>query len=107
MEGLEAHHPAGDPLDKTMILLNDIVQIFDRPDLDCAATAGKFQDCVHRLQTGKVGTTLVDDDPVGHAVRTNRPLEEAPGGGQVPALGQHEIQSLSVAIDGPVKVGPT
>lgn len=80
--------------------------IFDLSDLDSAATAGKFQDRVHRLQPGQIGTTLVDDDPVGHAVRTNRPLEEAPGGGKVPALGQHEIQSLSVAIHGPVKVGP-
>ena len=40
MEGLEAHHRAGDPLYKTMILLKDIVQIFDLPDLDCVATAG-------------------------------------------------------------------
>jgi len=106
VEGLEAHHRPGDPLDEAMVLFKDIVQIFGLSDRDCAATVGKLQDRVHRLQTGPVGTTLVDDDPVGHAVRTNRPLKEAPGGGKVSVLGQHEIKGLSVAIHRPVKVSP-
>lgn len=39
MEGLKAHHRAGDQLYKSTILLKDSVQIFDLADLDCAATA--------------------------------------------------------------------
>ncbi len=32
MKGLEAHHQLDDPLDEAMILLDDVVQVFDLPD---------------------------------------------------------------------------
>lgn len=87
MERLESHHRARDPLDEAMILLEDIVQVFDLPDLDCAATAGAFQDHVYRPQTGKVGTALFNENPVSQAIRTDRLLEEVSGSCQIAALG--------------------
>lgn len=68
MEGLEAYHRAGDPLDETMVLLKNVVQVFDLPDLDDAAAAGEFQDRVYRLQAGEIGAALVDDNSVWHSV---------------------------------------
>lgn len=40
MEGLEAQHRAGDPLDEAMILFKNVVEVFDLPDRDHAAFAG-------------------------------------------------------------------
>jgi two-component system, OmpR family, sensor histidine kinase TctE len=39
MKGLEAKHRAGDPLEEAMVLLQDIVQAFDLPDVDGALDA--------------------------------------------------------------------
>jgi hypothetical protein len=74
MERLEAHHRRGDTLDEAVILIQDIIEVFNLPDLDDAAAAGKFQAHVHGLQTGEIGTALVDDHPVRHAVLADRPL---------------------------------
>jgi len=86
MEGLEAHHWPRDPLDEAMVLLNDVVQILDLPDLDHSTNAGEFQDHVHRLKARQIGAALVDDNPLGHAVRFYGLLEEAPGGGEIASV---------------------
>lgn len=87
MEYLEALYRVRDPLDEAMLLHEDIVQAFELPDLDCSATAVEFQDHVCRPQTGQVGAALVHDNPVSHAIRIDRLLEEASGSCQIAALG--------------------
>ncbi len=52
------------------------------------ACPGELQDHVHCLQTSQIGTTLVDDHPIRHSVRTDRPFEEWPGSSRVTVLGQ-------------------
>lgn len=66
MKGLEAHHRLDDPLDETMILTDDVVQVFDLPDFYCAAALSEFQDRVHSFR------------PVRRAVRDDCALEELP-----------------------------
>lgn len=66
MKGLEAHHRLEDPLDETMILTDDVVQVFDLPDFYCAAALSEFQDRVHSFR------------PVRRAVRDDCALEELP-----------------------------
>ena len=51
-----------------MVLLEDIVEVFDLPGLDGAATAVKFQERVYSPQAVQVGANRRDDDSVGHAV---------------------------------------
>ncbi|MBB6262320.1 hypothetical protein FHS77_002892 [Paenochrobactrum gallinarii] len=46
MERFEVHHLFGDPFYKAMILLKDIVQIFDLPDFNNGACVCEFQDGV-------------------------------------------------------------
>jgi hypothetical protein len=39
-------------------------------------------------------------------VPAQRAGEEPAGGGQVAALGQHDVDDLAVLVDGPVQIGP-
>lgn len=79
MEGLEPEHGTGDPLDETMILLKDVVEIFDLHDLDHAAGAGELQDHIDALQPRQIGSTFVDDHPIRNAVRADRAFEKPSG----------------------------
>ena len=77
VESLEAHRRAGDPLDETMVLLKEIVQIFDLSDLDCAATAGKFQDgTVALVDQGRMDADIGDRDYA--ATGSNSPSMKGP-----------------------------
>ncbi|OLP42445.1 hypothetical protein BJF95_13500 [Rhizobium oryziradicis] len=49
-----------------MVLLENVVEIFDLSDPDPTPAVGKFQDDVHRLKPGEIGTALVDNDAVRH-----------------------------------------
>ncbi len=42
MEGFEAHHCAGDPLDESVVLFQDVVEVFDLPDRDDAPSSGEL-----------------------------------------------------------------
>ena len=46
MEGLEAEHWPRDALDETMILLNDIVEVFGLNDVDDPTSSRKSEDGV-------------------------------------------------------------
>ena len=106
MERFETHHRTGDTLDKAMVLFQYVIEEFNLSHHDGAPVAGEFQDHVHRLQAGQVGTAFVDHDPVGHAVRVGRPLEEPPGSGQIAALREQEVKGLAIPVHGAVEVGP-
>ena len=105
MEGLEAKHRARDPLYETVVLFNDVVKVFDLEDLDRASRTRELQDDVNAFQTRQIGTTLVDDDPIRHAIAANCPLEKSPSGCLVAALGEHEIKGLSLIVDRAVVIG--
>ena len=49
MEGLEAKHRARDPLNETVVLFDDVVQVFDLQDLDGAPSSLELQDHVDTL----------------------------------------------------------
>ncbi len=91
MKGLESEHSPCDALDEPMILLKDIVQVFDLLDLDGLPCSPEFQDHIHGFQPRQIGPTFVDDDTIGNAIRSDRPREETPCGSFIPTLRQHEI----------------
>lgn len=62
-----------------MVLLDDIVEIFDLDNLDQAEPAGKQQQPVHDLQSSKVGTALVDDNFLRPAIIANSASNEGAG----------------------------
>lgn len=106
MKGFEAHDRARDLLDEAMILFKDIIQIFDLPDFDSASAAVKFRDYKDCLKPGEIGAALVDDDPLGQAVRADRPPEEASRAGEIATLGEKEIKGLPILVHGTVEVAP-
>ena len=69
MDGFEAKHWSGDPFDETMVLLNDVVEIFRLDNADDPANARELEDNVDTLQANEISANLVDGDthwdPVG------------------------------------------
>lgn len=60
MERLAPHHRLGDPLDKPMVLLKDIIEIFDLPDFNHVARPGEFQDRVDGLPSSQIGSAFIN-----------------------------------------------
>jgi hypothetical protein len=54
-----------------MVLLQDVVEILDLPDRDQAPSPGEFQDHIHALKAGQIGTAFVNHNPVWHTVCAN------------------------------------
>ncbi len=85
MKCFETHHWLGDPFDKAVVLLKDIIEIFDLPDFNDSTCSGEFQDRIYGLQASQIGAAFVNDNPLGSAVSCNGFLEEAPRCSQIPA----------------------
>jgi len=104
MEGLEAHHGAGDLFDKSVVLLDDVVQVlhlqyFDKPD-----PARNQQQEVDVFESRIVGATLVHDHLVREPVSIDGTFEKGRSSGFVTVFGQHEVQGVAELVDGPVEV---
>jgi hypothetical protein len=68
MEGLEAQHRSGDALDEAMVLFKNVIQVFDLQDFDDGPCSCELQDHVRGMQASQIGSTLIDDHPVRHAI---------------------------------------
>jgi len=68
----------GDPLDEAMILLKDVVEIFNLQDFNHFAVTGDFQDCVYSLCSGQIGSAFINDNFVWNTVGCDGFLEETP-----------------------------
>ena len=81
-----------------MVLLKDIVQIFDLKNLNGLPCSRELQDHIHGFQPCQISPTFVDDDAVGNAIRSNSSPEEASSRSFVTTLRQHEIKGLTVPV---------
>ncbi len=106
MKCFETHHRLSDPLDKPVVLFKDIVEIFVLADFNDLAGTCEFQDRVHSLQPGQIGSALVNDNPLGNTVGYNGLLEKPARCSQIPALRQQEIKSLAIAVNSAIKIRP-
>jgi len=106
MKCLEAHHRFCKPLDEAVVLFKDIVEILELSNFNDPSNSGEFQDRVDSLRPSQIGSALVDDNPLGNAVGCNGFLEKPAGGGQIPALGQHEIKCLAIAVNRLIQADP-
>ncbi len=106
MKCLEPQHLIGNPLDETMVLFKNIVEIFDLPDFNHLAVTCDFKDCIYSLGSRQIGAAFINDNLVWNTVGCDGFLEETSCRTEISAFGEHEIKRLSVTINGPVQICP-
>ena len=101
---LEAEHRTKPQLDRSMVLFNQIVDVFGRPDL-ALISLGMFAESLCRPAMRRL--IAVERDLVWQlALALERPSEERLGGGDVPLGAKQEIDGVSLFVDSAVKIGP-
>ena len=81
--GFEPHHRPHHSFDGSVVLFDDVVQIFDPTDLDVRPMF-----CVAAFDRRRVGAALVDRDLLGNAMMADRLAREPQGGITIPLGGQ-------------------
>jgi hypothetical protein len=97
----EAQHRPRDTFDRAVILLDNVVEIFDLPNRD-----RYFAFLVQLLHRCLVGAALVHRYLVGHSVVPYGLLEKAPGGGRITLGSQQKVDRLALLVDCPIQVFP-
>ena len=101
---LEAEHRTKPQLDRSMVLFNQIVDVFGRPDL-ALISLGMFAESLCRPAMRRL--IAVERDLVWQlALALERPSEERLGGGDVPLGAKQEIDGVSLFVDSAVKIRP-
>ena len=80
-KNLKFQHRPNDPLDRAMILLHRIVEIFDLAQLDVAARV-----ILNALDYRRVRAALADGNFLGHTMKTDRTFQKATGSRREPSI---------------------
>jgi len=100
-KALEPKHRSNDAFDRSMVLLNHIIQILDLTNLDgCVAPS------VYCVQRGQIGATFVDRCRLGHPVLFDRFLEIPLGRSLVAPGAQKKVDRIAFLVYGPVEILP-
>jgi hypothetical protein len=86
-----------------VILLDDIVQVFTRPDLRLRAQHSTLLESCHSRVCGRIA---VESDLVGSTVPLYCSCEESLSGSDISMLAQQEINCQAMPIDGAIEVCP-
>lgn len=97
----ETEHRPRDAFDRTVILLDNVVEIFDLPNRD-----RYFAFLVQLPQRCLVGAALVHRDLARHSIVPYGLLEEAPGGGCITLGRQQKVDRLALLVDCPIQILP-
>ena len=101
---LEAEHRSEPQLDRSVILLDQIVDVLGRPDL-ALISRGMFAESL--LGRAMRSLIAVECDLMRQsALASESAPEERLGGGDVSFGAQQEIDGLSLFVDGAVEIGP-
>src|SRR5215831_3270536 len=84
-----------------MVLLHDIIQVFDLPDGD-----GRAVLLIIAFDGGCIGLTAVNRDRFGEPVATDRLLQKPQCGLCVAVLGEQKVDRLARFIDSAVEIAP-
>ena len=101
MEGLESQHGSDDPLDRPVILFDDVIEKLYLTQLDVCTGVG-----LNAVDGSRVGVTLVDADLVRHAVQIDGALQETPRRSEISVRPKQKVDRVAGAVDGPVQVLP-
>ena len=90
-----------DPLDRTMVVLNDVVQVLDSSKFDVDTAVE-----LNALDGRRVSAAVVDRDLVGQAIEIDGALEEATCGCDIALGREQEVDGLTYAVDSSIQVLP-
>lgn len=99
VKGLATHRAPCDTLDKAMIMLKDIVEVLNLPNLDDLSVSRDFQCGVKGLYYRQIGAAFINHNPFGNGVGDDGFPSKSPGGEQIASAGTHEIQRLAIAVN--------
>jgi hypothetical protein len=101
LKGLEPQHGTGDPLDCSMVLLHDIVSIFDLTDFH-----GRAMCLVVALDGRIIRVTAVNGDHLGEAIAADGFLQKPKRRLCIPVLCEQKIDGLAVCVDRTIQIPP-
>ena len=101
LKRFDPHHGSGYPLDGSMSLLHDGVEVLHLADADGGAVC-----LVGAVDDGFIGGTAVHRDRFGEPVAADRLLQQPPRGLWVPVRGAQNVQGLAVWIHRPRQSAP-
>lgn len=90
-EGLEAQHWSNALLNRTVVLLDHVIEELDPNHLDRDRSTEGLQHSVDRFYPGSVGPAAVDNDLAGQAIDLARPGKELGRSRFVAPLREHEV----------------
>ena len=97
----KTEHRSGNAFDGTMVLLDDVIEVFDLPDDD-----GYFL-VLDDLVNGRfVGTALIHRDFFWDGIVTHGLFKETHGGCHVALGGQQKINGFAFLVDRTIKIFP-
>jgi hypothetical protein len=96
-EGLEPQRRSHQSLDGSMILLDNVVEIFDRTDLDAS-----FVLSVVTFDRRRVGAALVDRDIIRRGIMPDCSTQKPQTGLAISSGGQQEVHGGAGCIGSPV-----
>ena len=100
-EILEPEHGAGTPLDRAVVLFDDIVQVLPLQDLD-----GRFALRVDGFQRSHIFTAFVDRHDRGFAIRGDPFFEIPTRRSLIPMGSQQKVDGVAGLVDGAIPVFP-
>ena len=103
-KSLEAEHWTQTKLDGSMVLFNQIIEVFRRSQLGPIAASM----CGEELPGRSVRSLIAieRDGARQPALALKRPPKEGFRGSDIPLGAQQEIDGLSIAVDGAIEVSP-
>src|SRR5208283_4641076 len=87
--------------DGSVVLFDDVVQIFDPTDFDV-----RLMFCAVAFDRRRVGAALVDRDLLGNAMMAYRLAQEPQCGTTIPLGGQQEVYGGASSINRPIQIFP-
>ena len=97
----KTEHRSGNAFDGTMVLLDDVIEVFDLPDDD-----GYFLVLDDRVNGRFVGTALIHRDFFWDGIVTHGLFKETHGGCHVALGGQQKINRVACLVDGSIQILP-
>lgn len=97
----ESKHRSHDPLDRPVVLLDDVVHVLALPQFDIRPRVG-----IDAQDGGRVRAALIDGDLLGYTVQADGLFDKTSGGCVISLCAKQKVDRIAVAIDRSVQILP-